>query len=257
MRKQEICRKLALLALLFLALSSASAFPQQNAPSAPTKEKTQPKQPEPPAKTESNDAALAKVLQRMDETARKFRSVEANFLWKMYNSTVNDFVETDTGKIYFRRVGKDIEMAADILQPAAKKVIFSKGKIQIAEPNGEIDVYDASAHREEFEAFLVLGFGSSAEEMRKSFDIKYVGQEKIRETQTDEIELTPLSPKVKERFPRIDLWIGPDGLSWRQKLVQPDDDYRLADYSGFKMNQNISENVFKLKHSAKTKIITH
>jgi outer membrane lipoprotein-sorting protein len=243
---------------MFLALISTSVLSQQNAPPQPppASETTVPGKAE-SVTPASNDAALMKVLQRMDQTARTFRALEANFVWKMYNSVVNDFAETDTGRIYFRRNGNDVEMAAEIMQPARKKVVFSGGKIQIAEPNGEIDVYDASAHREEFEAFLVLGFGSSSEEIRKSFGVKYVSHEKMGSVEIDKIELTPISQKIKERFPRIDLWIDPSGLSKRQQLFQADEDYRLADYSDFKLNQKISDGVFKLKQSPNTKIIRH
>jgi len=237
--------------------STETATKQQNSQPGAVPPKPESKNPE-PAKADQDKDALEKVLKRMDQTAKGFRSTQAEFVWKMYNSVVNDYAETDTGKIYFRRAGNEVEMAAEINQPASKKVIFSKGKIQVAQPNGQIDVYDASTHREEFEAFLVLGFGSSPEEMRKSFEVKYVGVEKIGDVAAAKLELTPISQKIKDRFPRIDLWIDPQlGLSLRQQLFQPDGDYRLADYSRFRVNQRISDNAFKLKQSANTKTITH
>lgn len=267
---------------------AAPAYPEQNPPPSAAQQKAEPveqkagsaQQKSATTQPESNNDALEKVLKQMDQAAKEFHSIQADFVWKMYNSVVNDFAEIDTGKIYFRRAGNEIQMAAEIKvqqdtgapigadkakgkskekapQPATKKVVFSGGKIEIAKPDGEIDVYDASAHREEFEAFLVLGFGSSPEEIRKSFEIKYVGTEKIGTIETAKLELTPISQKVKDRFSRIDLWIDPQrGLSVRQQLFQPNDDYRLADYSNFK-NQKISDNVFKMKQSENTRIINH
>jgi outer membrane lipoprotein-sorting protein len=250
MRTPEIARALALSVLIVPC--ALAAYPKQDAPKDSAGQQAQPNQPE------ASKDALEKVLKRMDQTAKEFRSTQAEFVWKMYNSVVNEFAETDTGKIYFRRAGNEIQMAAEINQPASKKVIFSEGKIQVAQPGGQIDIYDASAHREEFEAFLVLGFGSSPEEMRKSFEVKYVGVEKIGDVAAAKLELTPISQKIKDRFPRIDLWIDPQlGLSLRQQLFQPDGDYRLADYSHFRVNQRISDNAFKLKQSANTKTITH
>jgi outer membrane lipoprotein-sorting protein len=249
MRTAGIARTLAL--SILIVPCAFAAYPKQDAPKDSAGQ-AQPSQPEP-----SSDA-LEKVMKRMDQAAKEFRSTQAEFVWKMYNSVVNDYAETDTGKIYFRRAGNEVQMAAEINQPASKKVVFSGGKIQVSQPNGQIDVYDASAHREEFEAFLVLGFGSSPEEMRKSFEVKYVGVEKIGDVAAAKLELTPISQKIKDRFPRIDLWIDPQlGLSLRQQLFQPDGDYRLADYSHFRVNQRISDNAFKLKQSANTKTITH
>lgn len=252
--------KIALLIPIFLAPLCFPTSKQSSQPGS-TQEKPEASQAtssntEP--QNESSDEQLQKVLQRMDATARNFQSARADFVWKMHNSVVNDFVENDTGKIYFRRKNNETQMAADITQPASKQIIFSGGKIQIYTPKtDQVDVYDASAHREEFEAFLVLGFGSSGEDMKKSFDVKYLGQEKIGVADTAILQLTPLAQKIKERFPRIDLWIDARGFSLRQKLYQPDEDYRLAEYTNIQPNQKISDNVFKLKKSGSAKTVTH
>src|ERR1051326_2911201 len=72
---------------------------------------------------------LDKVLTAMDDAAAKFHTTQANFSWTQYNKVIDDVTETQQGKIYFRRVGKDTQMSADIEQPSAKLVIFSDGKI--------------------------------------------------------------------------------------------------------------------------------
>lgn len=199
---------------------------------------------------------LDSVLAKMDATASTFRSAQANFTWTMYNAVINDVAETQTGKIYFRRNGnsKETQMAAVITQPEAKRVIFSEGKIQIFQPRLEtVDVYDASAHREEFETFLVLGFGSSGQEMRKSFDVTYGGEEKVDGVDGARLELVPKSDKIKQHFPKIILWIDQQGISVQQKLLEPNGDYRLAKYSNIQLNQKTPDDAFRLKAShAKT-----
>lgn len=204
-------------------------------------------------------ADLNSVLATMDATAAKFHSAQANFTWTMFNSVINDVAEKQTGTIYFRRNSKDTEMAADIVTPEKKQVRFSDGKIQLYQPKLEtVDVYDASAHREEFEALLVLGFGSSGDEMKKSFDVKYDGEEKVGGIDTAKLELTPKSEKIRQQFSQILLWIDPKmGISVQQKLIQPNGDYRLAEYSQIRVDQKISEKVFKLKTSTSTKILNH
>src|SRR5713226_5861243 len=130
---------------------------------------------------------------------------------------------------------------------------------QIYQPRiDQIDVYDATAHREEFESFLVLGFGGGGHDLLKSFDVKYVGKEKIAGVDTAELDLTPKSEKIKQHFAHILLWIDPQrGLSLQQKLFETSGDYRLAKYSDIQVNQRIPDNAFKLKTSNKTKIINH
>lgn len=207
----------------------------------------------------ASDGSLESVLTKLDQTAAQFHTAEARFTWIMFNSVVNDVAETETGTIYFRRNGQDIQMAADIDKPESKQVIFSEGKIELYQPKiGTVDVYDAGAHREEFETFLVLGFGSSGQDIRKSFDVNYGGEEKIDGTDTAKLDLVPKSDKIKQHFPQIILWIDVQrGVSVQQKLMEPNGDYRLAKYSDIRLNQKIPNKVFKLRTSNNPKIVTH
>jgi outer membrane lipoprotein-sorting protein len=207
----------------------------------------------------ATDSGLEKVLAKMDETAAKFRTAQANFTWTTFNSVVNEESGSQTGKIYFQRSGNETDMAADIDPPDAQQVIFSHGKIQIYKSRmGTVDVYDAGTHREEFETFLVLGFGSSGEDMSKSFDVSYDGEEKVDGTDAAKLELVPKSEKIKQHFPQIILWINPQsGISVQQKLLEPNGDYRLAKYSNIKLGQKIPGKVFQLKTPGNTKVVTH
>jgi outer membrane lipoprotein-sorting protein len=209
------------------------------------------------ASAQSGD--LEKVLGQMDAAAAKFRTTQANFTWAQYNKVINDITETQKGKIFFRRVAKEIQMAAHITQPEAKLLIFSEGKIQVYQPRiDQIDVYDASAHREEFESFLVLGFGGGGHDMLKSFDVEYLGTEKIDGIETAKLNLVPKSEKIKHNFAHITLWIdAARGVSLQQQLFETSGDYRLAKYSDIQINQKIPDSVFKLKTSSKTKILNH
>ena len=240
-------RSVALAAMISVALQAFTA--SKKAKSKPEQESSTPA---------SGSDPLDKVLHTLDQTAASFRTAQAEFAWTTFNSVANETVGTDKGKIYFRRSDKDTEMAADVTSPAPKQIVFTGGKIQVYQPAiAQVDTYDAGTHREEFETFLVLGFGSSGSEMRKSFDIKYVAQEKIGTAETAKIELSPLSQKVKQQFPKIDLWIDlQNGLSLRQQLWQTGGDYRLADYSNIQLNKKLPD-TFKLKTSGSTKIVSH
>jgi outer membrane lipoprotein-sorting protein len=202
---------------------------------------------------------LQDVLNQMDEAAAKFRTTEADFTWIQYNKVIDDIADTQKGKIYFRRDGKDIQMAADIREPDAKQLVFSGGKIQIYQPRIEQeDIYEAKAHREEFESFLVVGFGGGGHDMLKSFAVRLLGNEKIGDTDTAKLDLTPKSEEVQRNFSHLVLWIDPQrGISLQQQLFETSGDYRLAKYSDIQVNQKISENVFKLKTSSKTKVLSH
>jgi outer membrane lipoprotein-sorting protein len=212
------------------------------------------------ASASSSAATLESVLQKMDETSKGFRTAQANFTWTVYNQVINDVAERETGKIYFRRSAQDTQMAADVAEPDSRQIVFSQGKIHIYQPKTDtVDVYDPKAHREEFETFLVLGFGSSGESIKKSFSVKDAGEETIEGVRTAKLELTPLSEKIRQQFPQIILWINPEnGLSVEQKLVEANGDYRLAKYSDIRCcSQKLSDKVFRLKTTSKTKTVNH
>lgn len=208
--------------------------------------------------TATGVGSLEQVLHSMDANATKFRTAQADFVWTPYNSVINETETPDKGKIYFRKAGTEIQMGATIQPPDDRQIVFAGGKVQVFQPKTKVvDVYDATAHKDEVESFLVLGFGSSGQDLRKSFELKYVGEEKIGDAQTGHLQLSPLAEQVKKSFPRIDLWIDSNGVSVRQQLFQTGGDYRLADYSHIRVNDKVPDGAFKIKTSGPTKTVNH
>ncbi len=198
------------------------------------------------------------MLQQMDQTAANFRTTQANFVWDQYQKVVDE-KDTQKGTVYFRRNGNDIEMAADVEDPAPPKyVLFSGSKVQFYQPKiDQVTVYNAGKDREALESFMVLGFGGSGRDMLKSFDVKYLGSEKVDGADAAKLELVPKSAKARNNFDRIWLWIDPArGVSVQQQLFAPSGDYRLAKYSDIQLNQKIPDSVFKLKTTSKTKFVS-
>ena len=204
-----------------------------------------------------SNAALERVLSQMDTTAASFRTTEASFAWDQYQKVVNE-TDTQRGKVYFRRAGSEIQMAADITEPEKKYVLFTEGKVEVYQPRiDQVTVYKAGKNREAFESFLVLGFGGGGHDMLKSFEVKYLGSEKVNGMDTAKLDLVPKSQRVRNTFDHIVLWIDPArGVSVQQQLFEPAGDYRLAKYSDIELNQKISDTVFKLKTTGKTKIVS-
>jgi len=206
---------------------------------------------------QSSNAALESVLEKMDSTAANFRTTEASFVWDQYQKVVNE-TDTQKGKVYFRRTNKETEMVADITEPEKKYVLFTDSKVQVYQPRiDQVTVYPAGKHRAEFESFLVLGFGGGGHDMLKSFEVKYLGTEKVGGIEAAKLDLVPKSQGIRGTFQHILLWIDPaKGVSVQQQLVEPSGDYRLAKYSDIELNQKISDTVFKLKTTGKTKTVS-
>jgi outer membrane lipoprotein-sorting protein len=222
---------------------------------APTASKPQPasKQPE----SARSNSGLERVLAAMDKTAAEFRSAEADFVWDQYQKVVDEH-DLQKGKVYFRRQGHEIQMAADITEPAKKYVLFSGGRVQVYQPViSQVTEYNVAKNRQELESFLVLGFGGSGHDLLKQYDVKYLGTEQVDGVNAEKLQLIPKSVKVRNNVERILLWIDPArGVSVRQQFFEPSGDYRLSKYSNIQLNAKIPDNVFKLKTDAKTKVIS-
>ena len=204
------------------------------------------------------DAALDKVLGQMDTAAENFHTTEASFVWDQFQNVVDEH-EEQKGTIYFRRARKEIQMAADITEPDQKYVLFNGSKVQVYQPKiDQVTVYDTGKNRDAFESFLVLGFGGRGHDIPKSFDVKYLGNETVEGVETAKLDLVPKAANVRNNIDHIILWIDPvRGISVQQKFFfGTSGDYRLAKYSGIKMNEKISDSVFKLKTTGKTKIVS-
>jgi outer membrane lipoprotein-sorting protein len=202
-------------------------------------------------------ATLDNVLQKMDAAAANFQTTQADFVWDQYQRVVDE-TDTQKGTVYYRRSGKEIEMMADIKEPEQKFLLYKDGKLQVYQPKIEqVIQYTAGANHNEIESYLVLGFGGSGQDLKNSFDVTYQGEETIDNIATAKLHLTPKSEKVRNYFTEAFLWIDLSrGISLQQKFMQSQGDYRLAKYSAVKVNAKISNDVFRLKTTGKTKIVS-
>lgn len=201
---------------------------------------------------------LQQVLQQLDRTAANFHTTQATFVWTQYTKIVDE-KDVQKGTVYFRRAGSQVEMAADIGEPQPPKyVLFTESKVRVYETRiDQVTEYNTGKDRAAFESFLVLGFGGSGQDMMKSFDVTYSGTEKVDGVESAKLTLVPKAEKVRNTFDHIWLWIDPArGVSLRQQLFAPGGDYRLATYSDIRLNEKISDSVFKLKTTNKTKFLS-
>lgn len=215
----------------------------------------------------SIDPALDAVLKKMDAVAANFRTAQAEFEWDNYQKVIDEIIDVETGTIYYRRSGKDIEMMADVkksgtsataMKPEQKYVLFSEGKIRMYTPKtDQVNVYDLGKNRSEFESFIVLGFGGSGQDLLKTFDVTFGGTETINGVNAAKLELVPKSEKVRDKYNKMILWIDPDkGISLQQQFLTPQGDSRLCKYSSIRLNEKVGDEVFKLKTTGKTQITT-
>jgi outer membrane lipoprotein-sorting protein len=200
---------------------------------------------------------LDSALQKMDEAASHFQSAQADFIWDQYQKVVDEH-DTQKGTVYYRREGKDIEMMAAIKEPDPKFVLYKDGKLQVYQPKiDQVMDYPTGGNRSDVESYLVLGFGGSGADLRKSFDVSFEGEETVDGIATAKLQLIPKSEKFRSNISKIFLWIDlSNGISVQQKFMQSQDDYRLAKYSGIRIPAKIGNDVFQLRTTKKTQFVS-
>ena len=200
--------------------------------------------------------SLEAVLSQMDAAAANFQSAQADFVWDQYQRVVDE-TDTQKGKLYFRRVGKETQMAADISEPEKKYMLFANGRLSVYQPKiDQVTEYDAGKDRESVQTFLVLGFGGRGHDLLKSFTVKHGGVETVDGVRTVKLELVPKGAKARSLFERVTLWVDPArGVSLRQQAWESSGDYRLAHYSNIRLNEKVADDVFQLKTTSKTKVL--
>ena len=210
-----------------------------------------------PRQNSSDACTLECVLKKMDATAANFRTTQADFVWDQYQKVVDE-TDTQKGTVYYRRAGQNIEMMAEIKEPDRKFVLYKDGKLEVYQPKIEqVTQYSTGGNKNEVESYLVLGFGGSGEDLKKSFDVAYVGEENLGGVATAKLKLIPQSEKLRNNFSEILLWIDLSrGISVQQKFMQTQGDYRLARYSAVQVNAKIGNDVFRLKTTGKTQTVS-
>lgn len=205
---------------------------------------------------QADSAALDRTLASMDNAANGFRTAEANFTFDQYTKLVDEH-DLQKGKLYFRRQGKDVEMAADFSEPK-QYAIYSNGKAQLYNPKIDtVNEYKTEKNRAQVDAMLLLGFGGGGRNLLTTYDASYAGTENINGVNAAKLELTPKSKEMLNNISKIILWIDPArGISVQQQMLFPGGEYRMAKYTDIQLNQKVPDSVFKLKTTGRTKFIS-
>ncbi|HEY6969729.1 MAG TPA: outer-membrane lipoprotein carrier protein LolA [Candidatus Angelobacter sp.] len=209
-----------------------------------------------PATQNTADSELQAVLSQMDNASGGFRSAQADFDWDNYQKVVDE-TEKQKGRVYFRRNGNDVEAMFDITTPVPKQVLFKGGKIQLYNPKiDQITEYEPGKNKSDVEAFLSLGFGARGHDLLKSYDVKMDGWEAIDGVRTAKLELVAKSEKVRNMFNKFTLSIDPkQDVPLKQQVFEPSGDYWLSHYTNIKLNARISDDVFRIKTTPRTRVV--
>jgi outer membrane lipoprotein-sorting protein len=198
---------------------------------------------------------LSEILSRMNDAAKRLKSLTANLEYTKVTVLVND-KSTEQGRLFFRK-GKTPEARIEMQQPESRVYLFKKNKAQIYLPKiNQVQEYNLEQKSDLVEEFLLLGFGAETGELRKSYSIKYLKEEEVGGDTTAVLELVPRKQSLASQLTKIQMWVSED--SWmpaQEQFFEPSGDYLIARYTGVKINLRFPPSTFELPPAAGAKVV--
>ena len=137
----------------------------------------------------------------------------------------------------------DRRVVGDVLQGLG---VDPKAEMYLPKIN-QIQEYDLSHHSEIVQQYLLLGFGTESNPLRKAYDVKLVGEEDVNGDTTAVLELTPLKANVAAQIAKVSLWINEESwLPVEQKFFEPGGDYLETKYTSVVVNRDLPSSIFEI-----------
>ena len=192
------------------------------------------------------DLTVNEVLSQMNEASKKLHTLSANLEYTKVTVLVDD-KSTESGQLFFRR-GKTAELRIEFQKPENKVIVFHKNRGEIFLPKiNQIQEYDLEQKSDLIQQFLLLGFGTDTNELKKSYDVNYLREEDLLDDTTALLELTPRRANVSAQISKIQIWVSEESwLPTQQKFFEAGGDYLVAVYSGVKVNRLLPGSTFEL-----------
>lgn len=187
---------------------------------------------------------MQSVLRMMDVSAKDFHSLTSDVQHIKYTAIVND-TSTETGQMFVRR---DQKMRIEFTKPDKRTILRTGDSLFIYTPKiNRVEEYDLGKNRAMVDQYVLLGFGTRSEALKKSYDVKLTGEDQLDGKRAYLLELSPKSDDVRHKITKIQMWI--DSASWlpiQQKFYETGSgDYIQFHYTNMMKNLKIPDSRFK------------
>ena len=187
---------------------------------------------------------LGEILARMNDSAKRLKTVQANIEYTKVTVVVND-KSTEYGELFFEK--NNTQILLNFQKPDPKVILFKKNKAEIYLPKiNQVQEYNLEKQSGLVEQFLLLGFGKETGDLQKSYTIKLNGEEVLEGDTTAILELTPRKENIAAQLAKVQLWISEE--SWipiQQKFFEAGGDYLITRYTAVKVNRQLPSSTFR------------
>ncbi len=184
------------------------------------------------------------VLRQLDNEAKDFKSLSADIEYTKVTVVVDDH-STETGQIFVRR---DDKMRIEFTHPDPRTILRDGANLYLFNPKiNRVEIYDLGKNKAMVDQFLLLGFGTPGESLRKNYAITLHDEETLDSRKVILLELAPKNDEVKKQVSNIEIWL--DESTWlpaQQKFLETGSgDYLNIRYSSVVRNVRLSDERFK------------
>jgi outer membrane lipoprotein-sorting protein len=180
----------------------------------------------------------------MDKSAQDFHTLTADIEHIKYTAVVKD-TSAETGHIFVRR---DEKMRIEIAKPDLRTILRTGDSLFVYNPKiNRVEEFDLGKNRSMVDQYVLLGFGTKSDNIKRSYLLSVVGEEELDHKKTVVLELTPKSDQIRNQIIKIQMWI--DEASWlpiQQKFFETGSgDYLIFHYTKTMKNLKIGQAKFK------------
>jgi outer membrane lipoprotein-sorting protein len=206
---------------------------------------------------------LDKVITRLDASAAKFKSAQADITWDNVQVAPIEDKDSQVGTVVFERKNGQVQMALHIKtdngKPVLKDMVYADGTGKLYEPRlKQMQVFKLGEKKAQLDTFLTLGFGGSGADLKKNWNVTYAGTESVGGVSAAKLQLVPKDPEVLKSAPKVILWVDLDrGVAVKQQRFDPAGNYVIFSYANLKLNGGVPSNAFEIKTASGTQIVNH
>lgn len=201
--------------------------------------------------------SISAVLARMDAAAPNFHGIKADVTMVTFTQIIND-TAIETGTLEMQRLAAHnvraiMELSSNGQSKRILAFLGNKVRMYFADSNTYQD-YDLGKSSDLLNSYLLLGFGSSGQELSNNYEITYLGEESVNQVKASKLQLVPKEQSVLEHLTKVYIWIPVDGANpVQQQFFEPSGNYRKVTYSNLQLNPPFPNGQleFKLPKGAK------
>jgi outer membrane lipoprotein-sorting protein len=201
------------------------------------------------SQAKNSQAALDRLLVKMEALGRGFQSFSADFTQRKYISVLKEFENPESGIFLYARAKDGSALLRQEFKAPGRKILTIKGgTATVYQPSiNQASIVNLGKNKDKAE-FLALGIGQSPAKLRETFNIEYQGEEKLEGAPCSILVLKPKSSATAAFLTSITLWIkAANNLPVQQKLQEPNGDYLLNKFANEKLNPKVADSDFEQK----------